>query len=305
MKKYLIALVVIIVVIIIGVIIRAGLGSKPSQTPDQLPASDKFVLAFHQVTIAVNQPYFYIDGESNVINGTDLTIVPIIQDGRTAIPLEVIEAIFKLKSSYDIASQTIKFTSDTTSFIMSMKIGSNSYTLNGQTKTTDSPAFIYNSVPYIPLKFVTDNSVCTTSYDDSTKQITITDPTQPIATDAQTSINNLYTDSYNATLLAYAAAKLVAYDQTFSQAFDFSHRVTIDINLIRPYLSDPKQDFSTILTGTAPWVISTQDQEYYITDSASTPKIYFQGEIDTASLPTLAPSPSRSPAVTTTPNPTP
>jgi len=303
MKKFLIALAILIFVPIIGVLIYTNFTSKPAPKPTELPASDKFVLAFGDVTIAVGQPYFYIDGETNNINNTDLTIVPIIQDGRTAVPLEIVEASFKVKSSYDIASSTITITSATVAFDLVMQIGSNSYTINGQTKTTDSPPFLYNNNPYVPLKFITDNSNCQTSYDDTTKQITITDSTQTITPDQQTSIKNLKTDSYNAMQLATAAAKLVAFDPTFSQAFDFSRQVTIDINLVKPYLANPKQDFSTILTGTAPWIISTQDQEYLITDSSSAPKVYFQGEIDVAGPPTEIPSPTLPPA-TDSPSPT-
>jgi len=291
MKKILIGLLIFVIVIFGGLYFYVKYFQKSATvTP---PAPDSFTLAYTDVTFTIGDPYFFLDGECDPINDNDLSETAIIVDGRTAIPMELLDAAFNVNSNYDTSTGNVTISNDTSGFNVVLSTNSGTGTINGQAITTDSQPFVQDNIVYLPLKFVTDHSDCQTSYADATKQITITSKSSTASPDQINAINSYKQDSYNAYMLAKAAAQLCTTNQTFIQMTDFSRQVTIDFKYVQPYVADDGIDFTTINTGQAPWVVSVYEGEYLITDSAVQPKTFFQGAIENTS-----PSPSPSPTPT-------
>jgi len=254
---------------------------------------NEFTLAFHDVTIAVGESYFFLDGQSNAINEMDLSITPIIKDERSAIPLEVFDSAYGLKSNFDRVEYTVTSRDEKTGFEAVMKIGANSITINDKERNIDAPLFFSDDEVYIPLMTAINNSDSMQEYDDATKSIKITRKVEQRTAEEIKAMDDFKMDSYNATLLAKAAAQLCTFNQTFIQMHNFSNQVTIGFDYIKEYLPNGDKDWATLLSGTAPWIITVYEQEYRITDSTfPVPVIYFQGRFDYVNtMPTATPHP--------------
>jgi len=290
MKRLLIGLGVLVAIVIVGLFVMSALSGN--QIEEKAPPPNEFTLAFHDVTIAVGSPYFYLDGQANVINDSDLGVTPIIKDERSAIPLEVFDCAYGVKSIFDVSTQTVTSANDETGFKVVMKVGESSITINDKARKIESALFLHNSTVYLPLKMVLDNSDSKSTYEDSTKSIIITRKVDERTSEEKKAMEDFKKDSYNATILANAAAKLCTYNQTFIQMYNFSNRVTIGFDYIKEYLPNPNADFSKLLSGKAPWIISVYEQEYLITDSTlPEANVYFRGRFDLAPPPTQPPDP--------------
>ncbi|MGE7024296.1 copper amine oxidase N-terminal domain-containing protein [Solibacillus cecembensis] len=85
------------------------------------------------------------------INGQKVSAVqPIVKEGKTLVPLRFISEGFGAKVEYHTKSQaiTIKHANKT----ISLKIGNNTISINGESSKMDVTASIYNNATYIPLR---------------------------------------------------------------------------------------------------------------------------------------------------------
>ena len=91
-----------------------------------------------------------------VINDKTATIdsEPIIKDNRTFVPFRALAEAFGAKVDYNDADRTITANLNGTTVVMT--IGSNSYTVNGETKTMDVAPFITGDRTLVPVRFAAE-----------------------------------------------------------------------------------------------------------------------------------------------------
>ncbi len=78
---------------------------------------------------------------------------PVIQQGRTFVPLRALSNIFDAQCSYDGAAKTVTITKDDTVIVMT--IGEEQFTVNGQPMTMDAPAYVTeNGRAMVPVRFI-------------------------------------------------------------------------------------------------------------------------------------------------------
>lgn len=107
-----------------------------------------------------------------VVNGQTMTFdqPPIEQAGRVFVPLR---GIFEqLGASVVYQNGTINATGDGRN--VSLHIGSNQATVNGQSETLDSPPFVQGSRTLVPLRFVAQALGAAVDWNNNTSTVTIT-----------------------------------------------------------------------------------------------------------------------------------
>ncbi len=107
------------------------------------------------------------------LDGKRLTfdVPPIIEDGRTLVPLRAIFEAIGAKVTWD--QQTSTATASKGDKTIVLKIGAEAATINGQIKHLDVPAKIINGRTLAPLRFVGEAFGGTVSWDPSTFTITM------------------------------------------------------------------------------------------------------------------------------------
>ena len=79
-------------------------------------------------------------------------VAPLVKEGRTYVPLRVLSNMFDATCNYDSTTQTITITKDED--IITMTVGSPSYTLNGETHTMDAASYIADGRTMVPIRFI-------------------------------------------------------------------------------------------------------------------------------------------------------
>jgi competence protein ComEC len=98
-------------------------------------------------------------------------IPPVIEDGRTLVPLRAIFEAMGATVSWDPATQTASAVKDNTKVVL--KIGSTTPTINGKVKPLDVPAKIVNGRTLAPLRFVGEAFGGAVAWDGTTQAITL------------------------------------------------------------------------------------------------------------------------------------
>lgn len=132
------------------------MGGPASSSP---PAGDK-------------TPTVILDGKA-----MNFEVPPIIEDGRTLVPLRAIFEAFGASVDWEQRTQTVTATKDQTKVVL--KIGSRSPTVNGQTWPLDVPAKIVNNRTLAPLRFVGEAFGGKVDWDQQTRTVTMQSPVQP------------------------------------------------------------------------------------------------------------------------------
>lgn len=95
-------------------------------------------------------------GSAQMIVNNDVIQIdaaPLVQNGRTYVPLRALSDIFEARCSYDAAAQQITITKDNT--VITMTIGADQFTLDGTVTAMDAPAFITgNGRTMVPVRFI-------------------------------------------------------------------------------------------------------------------------------------------------------
>lgn len=112
-------------------------------------------------------------GPSVFLDGQQLTFdqQPIIENGRTLVPLRAIFEAMGADVSWGQESQTATAVKDNT--VVALKIGSLKPTINGQVNPLEVPAKIVNGRTLAPLRFVSEAFGGEVSWDATTQKITI------------------------------------------------------------------------------------------------------------------------------------
>lgn len=112
-------------------------------------------------------PTVVLDGKQ--LNFSDAQ--PIIEDGRTLVPLRAIFEAMGAKVEWNQDTQTTTAIKGNTTVVL--KIGSTTPTINGNISTLDVPAKIINGRTLVPLRFVGEAFGGTVNWDPATQVITI------------------------------------------------------------------------------------------------------------------------------------
>ena len=110
-------------------------------------------------------------GSAQMIVNNDVVkndAAPVIKDGRTYVPLRALSNIFDAKCHYNSDTREITITRDDT--VIVMPVGETEFTVNGETKTMDAPAFINeDSRTMVPVRFIANafGAVIKLTYDEN------------------------------------------------------------------------------------------------------------------------------------------
>ena len=108
-----------------------------------------------------------------VVNGTTLSFdqPPIIQDGRTLVPLRVIFEALGANVDWEQSTQTV--TAVRGNVTVSLAIGSSILTRNGEQITLDVPAQLINGRTFVPARAVAESFGAQVGWDAATRTVTI------------------------------------------------------------------------------------------------------------------------------------
>lgn len=118
------------------------------------------------VTTAPVAPRVILDGKV-----LSFEVAPIIENGRTLVPLRAIFESLGASVSWDASTQTVNSTRNQTTVILT--IGSTQPKVNGQEWPLEVPAKIVNDRTLAPLRFVGEAFGGTVKWDDATRTISI------------------------------------------------------------------------------------------------------------------------------------
>ncbi|MGE5458905.1 MAG: copper amine oxidase N-terminal domain-containing protein [Methanobacterium sp.] len=151
------------------------------------------VISWCPVVQAYSSPTVYLDGSQLYFD------VPAqIINGRAVVPMRAIFEALDADVSWNGASQTVRSTKG--SITMTMKIGSNVYSLNGVDKITDVPAQIINGRTMVPLRVVAESLQCKVEYKGNINSVMIEsgpgNSSVPSITEGINHNNSLPTDDF-------------------------------------------------------------------------------------------------------------
>lgn len=95
---------------------------------------------------------------------------PVIDDGRTLVPLRSIFEALDVEVSWDDNTKTVTATSRD-NVVIKMTIDETEYTVNGENKVLDVPAKIINSRTFVPVRAVSESLGCIVEWDDERQMV--------------------------------------------------------------------------------------------------------------------------------------
>lgn len=101
------------------------------------------------VSLKIGSPYTFANNKV-----TEIEAVPVIENGRTLVPVRAISEALGAMVSWDEASQTVTLTKNSNTVVMT--IGSAAYTVNGEAKEMEAAPSITNGRTLIPLRAVSE-----------------------------------------------------------------------------------------------------------------------------------------------------
>lgn len=131
-----------------------GVGKKVNQTPEGM------VLTIG----SSNAKAFNKDVE--------LDAAPVIKNDRTMLPIRFVAESLGAKVDWNSESRMVKITAE--AIDISLVIGENTASVNGEQKELDSPSFIENNRTYLPVRFVAESLGAEVNWNGETKTVTIT-----------------------------------------------------------------------------------------------------------------------------------
>ena len=120
-----------------------------------------------ELKMTLGQTNYTLNGETKTMD-----VAPIIRNSRTMLPVRYVAEALGASIDWDGATSTATLkTADTE---IKITVGAATATVNGQSVTLDSPAFIENSRTYMPVRFVAETLGGTVAWDGATSTATIT-----------------------------------------------------------------------------------------------------------------------------------
>lgn len=188
----------------------------------------------------------YEKPEFNIlVNGVevDKTDVPIVIEGRTLVPLRTLAVSLGVPNDDEHIiwnGETREVTVINENVNIELTIDSNAAVVNGENKTIDVPATIYNGRTYLPARFVAESFEKYVGWDGETGTITISDEpiavVEPIANDAAAILKKSQEAMKN--VKAVKADMDMGIDLTtqgMTMEIDMDGAVSVDINAKQMY----------------------------------------------------------------------
>lgn len=129
-----------------------------------------FLIMVIILSILISVPAY---AENSVtINGDKLSfdVPPVIENGRTLVPVRVIFEALGAEVTYNAASKTVAALKGDTVIILKIGGGAN---VNGKNIDLDVPAKIVDGRTLVPLRFISESLGATVNYDPATQSVKI------------------------------------------------------------------------------------------------------------------------------------
>ncbi len=107
-----------------------------------------------------------IDGKAQIYD-----VMPIIENGRTLVPMRAIFEALGAEVAWDDATKTV--TGKKADISVSLQIGNTSVKVNEKEVTLDVPAKILEGRTLVPVRFISETLGCNVAWEDSTKTVII------------------------------------------------------------------------------------------------------------------------------------
>ena len=153
---------------------RGVIGAKITPRHSPVRILDNVKIPSDTLTLPVTPPVEtdpQQNGISVTLNGTNLSFdqPPIIESGRTLVPLRAIFEALGAEVHWDEDTQTVTAVRAETTVIL--QIGSTTLTVNGQTKTLDVPARIVGGRSMVPARAVSESFDTSVDWDNDTQKV--------------------------------------------------------------------------------------------------------------------------------------
>lgn len=99
--------------------------------------------------------------------------VPFVQDSRTLVPVRFVAEAIGAQVEWDSENQVVKIANNDS--VITLKVGENTYSLNGKTSEMDTKSIIKDSRTFIPIRFVAEALGLNVEYNDTDKIVTLVD----------------------------------------------------------------------------------------------------------------------------------
>jgi len=131
------------------------------------------------IFILANVPGTVLASPNVVLNGTKLyfNTPPVIENGRTLVPLRTIFEFLGAVVSWDEKSQTVTAVKNNTT--IKLEIGASTATKNDEVVNLEVPAKIVDGSTLVPLRFISESMGCKVEWADETQTVVITDNNDP------------------------------------------------------------------------------------------------------------------------------
>ena len=125
----------------------------------------------NMVALKVNSPYVYKKNAVSLIDANNNSVVPVIKNSRTLVPVRVISEGFGASVLWDADEKTVTVTKNAT--VIKMQIGNSEYTVNNTKYTLDTPPEIINDRTFLPIRAISEALGKIVYYNDAEKLIVV------------------------------------------------------------------------------------------------------------------------------------
>jgi quercetin dioxygenase-like cupin family protein len=145
--------------------------AAPAETDAEGAADDASGASGTAISLRIGEPTITVNGREEPIdeNGT----IPLIQNGRTLLPVRAVAEAMGGVAAWDGATRTVTLTHD--GDVIRMVIGSATLYLNEAPQTMDVAPVIINSRTMLPIRFIAEGFGYDVGWDGASREITITD----------------------------------------------------------------------------------------------------------------------------------
>ncbi len=120
-----------------------------------------------ELKMTLGKTDYTLNGETKTMD-----VAPIIRNSRTMLPVRYVAEALGASIDWDGATSTATLTTADT--VVVITVGATTATVNGESVTLDSPAFIESSRTYMPVRFVAEALGGSVAWDGATSTATIT-----------------------------------------------------------------------------------------------------------------------------------
>lgn len=141
------------------------------------------MLSVFSATSYAEQPSTTVLLDGNPVKLSDGSEQPFIEGGTTFVPMRSLFNVLDIDLSWDNSTKTVSGAKGDLNF--SLKIGSTSAKVNGETVTLTTAPRIVHNVTFVPLRFVGQSTGYDVNWTQSTHTISITSPIEQVASQSK------------------------------------------------------------------------------------------------------------------------